>query len=161
VAAGTCAGRRRRVSGGGGMETTTAPDGMAHLARRRLATAASARRSNTGLATMASDRVPTVAHGQQWGRASDRASAQGERRLQTGRARGARGVASDSVPTAAGALLAWHTRGGRGRNSAPGGLCHLTCGPGTGRRATDPRAPHVSGFRTFRKTQKSLSKQEK
>jgi hypothetical protein len=61
----------------------------------------------------------------------------------------------------AGALMAWHTHGGRVHSSAPGGLRHPTSGPGTGRRATDPRAPHVSGFQTFRKTQKSLSTQEK
>jgi hypothetical protein len=66
VAAGTCAGRRRRVSGGGGAETTTTPGGTAHLARRRPATAVSARRSDTGPVTTASDRIPTAAHGQQW-----------------------------------------------------------------------------------------------
>jgi hypothetical protein len=75
---GTSAGRQRRVSDGVSVETMTAPGGMAHLARHRQATAASARRLDTGPA--ASDHVPTVALGQQWG---------GEPR--TRRARGARG----------------------------------------------------------------------
>jgi hypothetical protein len=57
-----------------------------------------------------------------------------------------REAASDRVPTAAGPLMAWRTCVGRGRSSAPGGRCHPTSGPGTGLRATDPRAPHVSGF---------------
>jgi hypothetical protein len=97
---------------------------------------------------MASDRVPIVALGQQWG---------GEPR--TGRAREARG-GFGRVPTTAGALMAWRTRGGRGRSSAPGGQRHPTSGPGTGLRATDPRAPHVSGFQ-FSEKLKNLFPQKK
>jgi hypothetical protein len=42
--------------------------------------------------------------------------------------------------------MAWRTRGGRGCISAPGGRCHPTSGPSPGLRATDLRAPHISGF---------------
>jgi hypothetical protein len=60
--------------------------------------------------------------------------------------RASREAASDRIPTTAGALMAWHTRGERGRNSEPGGRCHPISGPDTGLRAIDPRAPHISGF---------------
>jgi hypothetical protein len=83
----------------------------------------------SGRATATSDRVPTAALGQQWG---------GE--PWTGRAREARGGFGPR-PDRGGALMAWCTRGGRGRSSAPGGRRHPTSGPGTGLRA-----PHVSGF---------------
>jgi hypothetical protein len=95
-------------------------------------------------------------------RALDRASTRGERRLRTASQpwrldssgvaslgpgeRVGREAASDRVPTAAGALMVWRTRGGHCRCSAPGGQRHPTSGPGTGLRATDLRAPHVSGF---------------
>jgi hypothetical protein len=89
--------------------------------------------------TAALDRVPIAALGQQWG---------GEPR--TGRAREARGGFGPR-PDHGGALMAWRTCGGRGRSSAPGRRRHPTSGPGTGLRATDPRAPHVSGFQFLEK----------
>jgi hypothetical protein len=83
--------------------------------------------------------------GRFWWRRSDTRGRkrEGDGEPRTGRAREA---ASDHVPTVTGALMAWRTRGGRGRSSAPGGRRHPTSGLGTSLRATDPRAPHVSGF---------------
>jgi hypothetical protein len=97
--AGTYAGRRRRVSGGVSAETTTAPDGTAHLARRRQATAASVWRSDSAIDVARSDTGP-VGSGTGGGGFGPGCRDGRVRRGGLGPA-SARGKASDRVPTAA------------------------------------------------------------
>jgi hypothetical protein len=102
----------------------------APVAWRRQATAASARCSDSAVGVARSDTGP-VGSGTGSG-----GFGPGER---TRRGFG-------QCPDRGAALTVRRTRGEHVRGSVPGGRHHPTSGPGTGLRATDQRAPHISIF---------------